>query len=291
MSYEPRSRGMRSRRIATKKPASKSTKAGEEKQFFYEEPVPVNPQEVSSRVINALGHLGSQRFGMPPFAEHFQRWILDVESVLNDFRTSLPEATSDDFAKSSSQPLSNLRSELDARIAAEKTLSARITESQRQLSANEREIADLEAKQRTKMHEARRASEKSIEKLRDEIGALDDERLKLLRHKPTILERVFGSVKGRIEGNSRTLQSRRTDLEGREEDLTRRLNSLRSSYEEKRKPLALRQEELSGELEKLRATTLDDALEIRMAACEKLRETVAGAVAQLAPKQDQDNPQ
>jgi hypothetical protein len=73
--------------------------------------------------------------------------------------------------------------------------------------------------------------------------------------------------------------------------LTRRLNSLRSSYEEKRKPLALRQEELRGELEKLRATTLDDALEIRMAACEKLRETVAGAVAQLAPKQHQDNPQ
>jgi len=291
MSYEPRSRGMRSRRIATKKPASKSTKGGEENEFFYEEPVPVNPQEVSSRVMNALGHLGSQRFGMPPFAEHFQRWILDVESVLNDFRTSLPKATSDDFAKSSSQLLSNIRSELDARIATEKTLSARITESQRQLSANEREIADLEAKQRTKMHEARRASEKSIEKLRDEIGALDDERLKLLRHKPTILERVFGSVKGRIEGNSRTLQSRRTDLEGREEDLTKRLNSLRSSYDEKRKPLALRREELSGELEKLRATTLDDALEIRMASCEKLRETVAGAVAQLAPKQDQDNPQ
>jgi hypothetical protein len=141
------------------------------------------------------------------------------------------------------------------------------------------------------MHEARRASEKSLEKLRDEIGVLDDERLKLLRHKPTIIERVFGSVKVRIEGNSRTLQSRRADLGGKEQDLTRRLDGLRSSYEEKRKPLGLRQEQLRGELEKLRATTLDDALEVRIAACEKLRETISGVVAQLAPKQDQDNPQ
>ena len=82
MSYEPRTRGMRSRRTATKKPASKPNKGGEQKEVFYEENIPVNPQDVSSRVINALEHLGNQRFGMAPFAEHFQRWILDIESVL-----------------------------------------------------------------------------------------------------------------------------------------------------------------------------------------------------------------
>jgi hypothetical protein len=282
---------MRSRRTATKKPASKANKGGEEKEFIYEEPVPVNPQEVSSRVINALEHLGNQRFGMLPFAEHFQRWILDIESVLNDFRNSVPGAINESFDKAVAELTSNVRSELNTRIETEKTLSAKVAESQRELSDNEREMAELEAQQRTTTNEARRASERSMKKLRGEIDALDGERLKLLRQKQTIFERILGSAKVRIEGNSRSIQSRRTDLQSREEDLKRRLGILRSNYEKKRKPLAARQTELREELTKLRTITLDDALEIRRAACEKLRLIISDAVAQLAPQHDQENAQ
>lgn len=291
MSYEPRTRGMRSRRTATKKPASKANKGREEKEFFYVESVPVNPQEVSSRVKNALEHLGNQRFGMLPFAEHFQRWILDTESVLNDFRNSLPGATNESFDKTVAELMSNIRSELNTRIETEKTLSTKVAESQRELSANEREMAELEAQQRTTTNEARRTSEKSMKKLRGEIDALDGERLKLLRHKPTIFERIVGSAKVRIEGNSRSIQSRRTDLQSREQDLKRRLDILRSKYEEKRKPLLARQAELREELAKLRTITLDDAVEIRKTACEKLRQIISNAVAQLPLQQNQENPQ
>jgi chromosome segregation ATPase len=266
-------------------------KGGEEKEFFYEENVPVNPQEVLSRVINALEHLGNQRFGMLPFAEHFHRWILDVESVLNDFRNSLPGAMNASFDQSVADLVSNIRSELNTRIETEKTLSTKITESQRELSANEREIAELEAQQRNTTNEARRTSEKSVEKLRGEIDALDGERLRLLRHKPTIFERILGSAKVRIEGNSRSIQSKRTDLQNREQDLKRRLDNLRSKYEEKRKPLAARQTELREELAKLRTVTLDDAVEIRKTACEELRRIISNAVAQYAPQQNKENPQ
>jgi hypothetical protein len=282
---------MRSRRTATKKPASKPGKGGEEKEFFYEESVPVDPKEVSSRAMNALEHLGNQRFGMLPFAEHFQRWIVDIESVLNDFRNSLPGAINESLDKAVTQLVSNIRNELNTRIEAEKTLSAKIAESQSELSANEREMAELEAQQRTMTNEARRTSERSIRKLRGEIDALDSERLKLLRHKPTVLERIFGSAKVRIEGNSRSIQSRRTDLQSKEEDLKRRLRALRSNYEEKRKPLAERQMQLKEELTKLRTVTLDDALEIRKVACENLRQVISNAVAQLAPQHNQENTQ
>ena len=291
MSYEPRTRGMRSRRTATKKPASKANKGGEEEEFFYEETAPVNPQAVSSRVVNALDHLGTQRFGMVPFAEHFQRWILDVESVLNDFRNSLPGATNETFDKSVGELMSNIRNELNTRIETEKTLSNKISESQNELSANEREMAELEAEQRTSTNEARRTSEKSMKKLRMELDDLDAERIRLLRHKPTIFERILGGAKVRIESNSRSIQSRRTDLESREHDLKRRLGILRSKYEEKRKPLAARQAELREQLAKLRTITLDDAVEIRKTTCEKIRQLISTAVAQLALQQNRENPQ
>ena len=291
MSYEPRSRGMRSRKTTTKKPASKEKRAEEEYEFSYKESVPVNPQQVSSRATNALDHLGNQRFGMPPYSEHFRRWILDIESVLNDFKTSLPNAANESFDNSVTQLLSTIRTELDGRISAEENLSAKVTELQGQLADNERKMAELESDQRIKVHDVKRMSDKSMKKLRGEIDALDAERLKLLRQKPTLFERIFGSAKERVERSSRSLNSKRTDLESRHESMKQRMSALRASYEEKRKPLAARQAELREELVKLRGTALDDAVETRRTACDQLRQIVCSAVAELTSPQSQQGPQ
>ena len=281
MSYEPRSRGMRSRRLSTKKPASKEKKAGEEYEFSYKEPVSVNPQEVTSRVMNSLEHLGSQRFGLPPYSEHFRRWMVDVESVLNEFKTSLPESSGPEYSNPITEILSAVRSELDNRIGAEEALSAKVTDLQAQLAENERERADLESEQRTKIHETKRNSDKSVRKLRGEIDALDAQRLKLLQQKPTFLERIFGNAKVRVETSSRSLHSKRADLEHKEENLKQNMNSLRVGYRQRRKPLDEREAELRRQLAEIRASTVDDAVEVRKAACEQLRRLVSDAAAQI----------
>jgi len=288
MTYEPRSRGMRSRRIATKKPASKDKRESEESEFAYEENVPVNPQEVSARVMNALDHLGSQRFGMPPFSEHFRRWMIDIESVLDDFRSSLPDAANEHFDATVARLVSNIRNELNGRINAEEGLSAKITELLRQLADNERELAELESEQRIKVHEAKRTTEKSMKKLRGEIDALDAQRLKLLRQKPKFLERFFGSTKMKVENSSRSLHSKQNDLLSRQESLEQRIEVLRSDYEEKRKPLTARQAELREKLAELRSTTMDDALEVRKVACEQIHQTISIALSQLAQQQNRE---
>jgi len=287
MSYEPRSRGMRSRRPTRKKPASKDKGRGEAYEFSYKEDIPINLPEVSARTINALEHLGNQRFGMPPYAEHLQRWIIDVESVLNDFQASLSPLTNQNFGNSSGELLSLIRTQLNSRISAEERLSAKITELRGKLADNERQITELESEQRVKMNEFKRKSDKSIEKLRSEIDALDAQRLKLLRQKPTLIERILGKAKERVENSSRSIQSKRDDLESREDSLKHRMNSLRVGYETKRKPLAAKQAELRKELADLQANILDDALEFRKTASDQLREAVAGAVEQDAPQQNQ----
>jgi predicted nucleic acid-binding Zn-ribbon protein len=275
---------MRSRRIATKKAASKDRKESEESEFAYRETIPVNPQEVSARVLNALDHLGNQRFGMPPFSEHFRRWILDVESVLNDFKSSLPDATDASFNTSVTEFVSNIRSELSRRMTAEEDLSTKVAELLKQLSDNERELAALENEQRTHLNEARRAGEKSMKKLRGEIDALDAQRLKLLRQKPRFLQRLFGNTKTKVETSARTLYSKQSDLLGREANLKQSIDVLRSKYGERRKPLIERQAELRNELANLRSTAVDDALELRKSACEQIRQAVSTVLAQFAPQ-------
>jgi hypothetical protein len=289
MSYEPRSRGMRSRRTTTRKPAaSRDRRGGQEYRFAYKEEIPANPDEISSRAMNALEHLGSQRFGMPPYSEHFRRWLLDVESVLNDFKASLPDVANDNFDSLVTQHLSKVRMDLDARIAEEETQSAKITESQGQLADNERKLARLDGDQRAKLHELKRASDKSMKKIRGEINALDEERLSLLRQKPTFLQRIFGGSRDKVDNSSRSIHLKRSDLENRQENLRQRMSSLRATYEEGRKPLVARQKELREELEKLRTSTLDDAVDLRKGACEHLREVISKAISQSPPQQSQE---
>lgn len=288
MSYEPRSRGMRPRRVAAKKQASRDRKESVETEFAYQENIPVNPQEVAARVINALEHLGTQRFGMPPFSEHFRRWMLDIESVLNDFRSSVPTAIDESFDTSVDQLVANIRTELNGRISAEENLSAKIAEMLRELADNERELTELESEQRIKVHEAKRSTEKSMTKLRGEIDELDAQRLKLLRQKPRFLERLFGGTKTKVEDSSRTLHSKQKDLSSSEEGLKRRVHALRSTYDEKRKPLTERRDELRGKITELRSTTMDDALEARKAACEQMRQAISDALDQLTLQHRED---
>ena len=284
MSYEPRSRGMRPRRVATKKPALKSKRRGDEMEFTYRGNTSVNPREVSARVLNALDHLGNQRFGMPPLSEHFRRWILDVESVLNDFRSSVPEATTATFDTSMDQLMANIRHELNGRINAEDELSTEISDLLSRLAENERDLAELEREQRTKVNEARRTTEKSMKRLRGEIDELDAQRLKLLRQKPKFLERIFGGTKTKVEDSSRSLHAKRKDLISSEAGLKQRIDALRSNYEEKRKPLIERQAELRKRLAELRSTTMDDALDVRKAACEQLRQRISNALSEVEPE-------
>jgi hypothetical protein len=290
MSYEPRSRGMRSRRTTTKKTSLKEKKASQETAFSYREVVPVNQQEISSRVANALEHLGNQRFALPPFYEHYERWMKDVESVLADFKDSIPGADDKQYEATEGTLMANIRNELTKRIDAERALSNQITELQNQLSIYEVEISDLDKEQRNRTHEAKRGYERSIDKVRDEIDALEAQRLKTLRKKPTVLDRILGRSRVRLEGSSHSLQSKRSDLHGKEEKLKRHLDGLRSNYQEKRKQVSMREEELRQQLAELKNSTLDDGLEIRKSVCEQIRIAVGTSLDRLKIQQTQENP-
>jgi chromosome segregation ATPase len=186
--------------------------------------------------------------------------------------------------------MSNIRNELTKRIEGEMALSNQITELQKQLSVHEIEISDLEKEQRNRTHEARRGYEKSIDKIRGEIDALDAQRLKLLRKKPTLLDRILGRSKLKIEGSSHSLQSKRSDLHGKEEKLKLQLDGLRSNYQEKRKEVSMREEELRQQLLELKNSTLDDGLDIRKNVCEQIRLAVEASLDRLRIEQTQENP-
>ncbi len=96
MSYEPRMRGTRSRRTIRKKQTTKENK-NEYSQPQYYEHEEIDPQIIISNILNGIDHLGNQRFGLPPFTEHFQRWKKDVNRLITEFQTQFSTASDQQF--------------------------------------------------------------------------------------------------------------------------------------------------------------------------------------------------
>jgi vacuolar-type H+-ATPase subunit I/STV1 len=277
MSSEPRMRGTRFRRPSTKK-HSKERRGEPEASVSYLEEAPIDPSQISSRILNALEHLGNQRFALPPFSEHFQRWIKDVESVLMEFEAKLPEMADEAYRVTVQDRLSSLREVLGKQVDAEKNSSEETSKILQELNAFELELSKLEHEYRTVTYEARKRHEKALGKLRDEIDSLDKRRLKLLRKQPSIVERILHRSSEKLEASTSALQSKRAQLDHEGTLLQNNLDELRANYEVKRGRLRARQELLKAKLDEFNRTTSNDALELRKAACQEFGLAVTQAV-------------
>lgn len=282
-------RGRRFRRPATKKLSSKEKRGEREIFTFYQEREPVDPLQVSSRTSNALEHLGNQRFALPPFSEHFQRWMKDVRAILAEFETDLPGAVDQVYHETAEKILTNVQDAFGKRIDAEKHISEESSTMQQELTACELELSKLEHEYRARAHEARRGYDKFAEKLRGEINSLDKERLKLLRKSPTILGKIFRRPDTRLGKSASALQSKKTALGHKEATLKRDLDNLRADHESKRKQLIEHKEILRVRLTEFKGNTLNDALEIRKLASQELRRVVAEAISRLPKQQPPSN--
>lgn len=289
MGFEPRMRGRRFRRPTTKKLSSKEKREERETSAFYQEREPVDPLQVSSRTSNVLEHLGNQRFALPPFSEHFQRWMKDVRVILAEFETDLPTAADQAYHETVDKTLTNVQDAFGKRVDAEKGISEETSTLQQELTACEGELSKLEHEYRTRTHEVRRGYERSAGKLRGEMDSLDRKRSKLLQKGPTLLERIFRRPDTKFEESTSAMQSKRAALGNKKATLNLDLGNLRNEYESKSKQLTDHIEALRAKLAETRSNTLDDALEVRRLGCRELRQVVAEAVGRLPRQQPPSN--
>jgi DNA repair exonuclease SbcCD ATPase subunit len=288
MSYEPRMRGSRFRRQSAKK-SSKSKPDDREAQFVYQETELVDPDEVSSKTLNALEHLGNQRFVLPPFSEHFQRWMTDLRTVLTEFKTQLPEATDQEYNEHSEKAVASIQGIFTERTAAEQSTSEKTSDLQNNLTQREAQIAKLENEQKTHLRETRRRFEKSQERLRREIDSLDKKRLKMLRKNDSFLRRVFRRSESRIEENTRVLETKKRTLENSREVFERESEKSKSEHQSELERLRTEAQELHRKLKQVRANTADDALDARKLACEELHQAVEQAMLRFGQRKELDD--
>jgi uncharacterized protein YukE len=237
-----------------------------------------------------LEHLGNQRFALPPYSEHFQRWIKDVTTLLGDFEMKLPEPIEQQLKERIGKTLSEIEIALKELTATETDVSGRLSDTQQQMAACESEESRLESDYKTRTHQTRRRHEQSFERLRREIEALEQERLKRLHARPRFFQKIFHRSETNLEDKADSLRSKKTALADGRQALTRELELLRIEHETRRNELTEQLSILRAKLEESKKSKLDDALDIRKAACEQLRIEVDEAVDVVLKQQSSARP-
>jgi len=286
-------RGRRLRRTQAKKQSAREEREESQSNAFYAEQVPPVPSEVVSRILNALGHLGSQRFALPPFSDHFERWIKDVNAALSEFERDLPVAVDQKYRETVAKVMSDIQGAILRLDGTEKSYSEAMAKLQQELTLCEHERENLEREYRARTHVARKGHEDSLKKLKSDLDSLDKQRLRILRKKPSIFERILGRSNIQLEENTNARESRKAKIGGKERTLKSDLENLRREYETKITQLRERQQTLRVELTRDQGAMPNDALDIRKEACAALSRAVTEAVTRQSPEitTDVDNAQ
>jgi hypothetical protein len=279
-------RGRRFGRSPAKKKSARDRREQREASTFYEEAPPIDPSQIRSNTLNALEHLGNQRFPLPPYSEHLQRWMKDVSTLMSDFESQLPDAADQQYRENIAKVMSDLQLALNERTKTETDVSSKLADGQRRLAAYQSELSKLDQDYKTRTHEMRKRHEKSSERLRREIQRLDEERLRILHTKPTLIQRLLRRPDVDLEKKADSLRSKKNALGDRKDGLKQDLEKLRAEYESKRKEISEQLSVLRADLNESGDSKLDDGLELRNVACQNLRREVEIAVDRLLEQKD-----
>ncbi len=274
MSSVPRTRGRRFLRPASKKSSRKVREPNVAKSYPTTETA--DPSQVISNALNAVDHLGNQRFMLPPFSDHYERWLKDLHSLLEEFETQLPQVVDANLREEIAESTNEIQHILAERVKVENTQSNESTKLQQQLARYDTELSQLEHAHRIQTQDLRKQYEKTSQRIRDEISQLDKRRIQILRKNTNIFRRLFHKSDDSIAETGVALDSIRAQLKNGEKNLQNDLQKLQEDY-------AANRQRLITEIDRLRhkirgaETVGDDALEVRRQACERIHAAITEA--------------
>ena len=275
MSSVPRMRGRRFLRPALKKSSRKEREPSNTTSYTPTEAA--DPSHVTSSVLNAIDHLGNQRFALPPFADHFERWLKDLQSLLNEFETHAPQAVDESLRREITESMRDIQLILAERTKVESIQSDESNKLQQQLARCDAELSQLEHAHRNQTQELRKKYEQSSQKIRNEIEQLDKRRIEILRKNANIFRRIFRKSDNAIAGTSVALDSRRTKLKDSEQNLQNDLQKRQEEYNANRQKLITEIDNLRRKIREASETAGNDALEKRREVCQRIHAAITNA--------------
>jgi hypothetical protein len=273
MGYQPRIKSPKDAIRDYKKPLREKRKDRKHlrKHFssqILEEKQTTSEREVSEITLKRLHTLGIQKFGSSPFNEHFNRWLTNVDTVLNEFKSHPNIGADDQFVRECTQIHSNIKQKLEHISRKETSLDQelnKLSDWRSHLKLISKEYAALTGAIRSQRN-------REIKRLNIVIDQLKRNQDQIIRMKTGFFHGV--SKKKREHKESviiQELNDRQTELELVMLDFSAKQKEIRADYDKKREPVL---EEIKKFRRIIRDLETDNSLEERWFTCEALIDAV-----------------
>jgi len=243
-----------------------------------------SPNEVVNRTLNSLHKLGNQVFALAPFYEHFDRWLMNLQTVLNDLETSQAVTIDDQFREERSQILSEIQSALkDNRFK-----EASPAEALRTLQNSKNTLSQTEQEHDTNLKEITHTKEQTIKPLMDKIEAAQGDLDRIQQIRAGFFRSVSKRTKAqKVEEAKQRLNSAKKELEEAEKSFATETANLQEEYERRKSEILEQIARNQREIERIEtATQTDNSAETRRIACEKLADAVNALLKRTEHVQD-----
>jgi hypothetical protein len=273
MAYHPRIKSPKGAIHVYKKPLREKRKDRKRIRKGFAKPIidekhSATEREVSELTLKQLHTLGNQKFGSSPFSEHFNRWLLNITTVLDEFKSHPNIGADDQFVKECEQTLSNIKQQLEdicrKEIALDKELN-NLSDWRSRLKQINKEYATL-----TGMIKGQR--NRQMKGLYSVINHLQKEQDEVIRMKTGFFHGI--SKKNREHKEMEVVQElndKQTELELVMLNFSTKQKELRAEYDRKKEPVL---EEIKKFRKIVQTMDTDNSLEERWFACEALIDTI-----------------
>ncbi len=243
-----------------------------------EEKLIASESEVSENTLKRIHTLGIQKFGSSPFSEHFDRWLVNVTVVLEEFKAHPNIEIDDQFVTECAQTISDIKHKLEYIQRRETVLDQELnslSDCRSRLKQINKEYAIL-----TGTIKAQR--NRQIKRLYNDINLLKKEQDEIIRMKTGFFRGVSRKKREKKEIEiTQELNDKQSELELVMLDASSKQKELRVDYEGKRDPVLEEIKKFRGIIQTMET---DGSLEERWFACEALIDAINSFLQRKAVK-------
>lgn len=285
MGYHPRTPRDFGRRPRKVMPKTKSGKRRPSSGYGLEEEHVLTPRETVDRILNSLTRLGSQRFAVAPFYEHFDRWLLNLRTVLSELESNPAITVDDQFARECSQVLSDIELTLKERRVDEASREEAIRRSNQALLDARSVLAQTEREYVTKAKKLAGRKERVVKPVATKVGRLGKELNRIAKMRAGFLRGISKKTKAQKEAEaSQRLDSTKSELTEIEQSFATEQEELRDEYKRRKQEILEQIAKHQKEIAEFEARSqTDDAVDARRAACGALINAVNGLFQRMQP--------
>jgi len=228
-------------------------------------------EEVVEGTLNSLRRLGSQRFALAPFHEHFDRWLLNLRMVLSEFESNPSVKVDEQFAKECAQALSNIDLALKEKRLMEASLQESVRRINQKLLDSKNLLAQAERGHASKAKEIADRKERAARPVASKLGALKEELNRTVRMRTSFLRSVLKAGARKEAEATQRLDSTKRELATIEHSFATEWEPLQDEYKRRKQKLLEEIADYQREIGNLEANSqVNDAVEERQTACDAL---------------------